>query len=194
MVYSVLDCCLSVGFAEFFNSSTSDTEFTVTMDATRDKAEKKKRKVKAKLETTSKKEDVADAVKSIDDLFEGVKKAKKEEAVATSSAKTVTKKGDQKAKTKGLKQKPSKDDFEEDDGGMEFFDDEDEVEGQNGDDSSRTYGVIQSRYRPSQIINPEAPLERIDPATGLPVYKAHILKVGEGGGTPLCPFECACCF
>ena len=167
------------------------------MDATRDKAEKKKRKVKAKLETTSKKEDVVDAVKSIDDLFEGVKKTKKEEAAATSSAaasKNPTKKGDQKAKTKGSKQKPSKDDVEEDDGGMEFFDDEEETEGQNGDDSSRTYGIIQSRYRPSQIVNPEAPLERIDPATGLPVYKAHILKVGEGGGTPLCPFECACCF
>eukprot|EP01035_Chromulina_nebulosa_P021113 gene21113-27358_t len=44
------------------------------------------------------------------------------------------------------------------------------------------------------IINPEAPLERIDKQSGLPVYKAHILKVGEGGGTPLCPFDCNCCF
>jgi len=44
------------------------------------------------------------------------------------------------------------------------------------------------------IISPEAPLERIDKESGLPVYKAHLLKVGEGGGTPLCPFDCECCF
>eukprot|EP01041_Mallomonas_annulata_P024191 gene24191-44876_t len=31
------------------------------------------------------------------------------------------------------------------------------------------------------IVNPEAPLERIDAESGLPVYKAHLLKVGEGG-------------
>lgn len=55
-----------------------------------------------------------------------------------------------------------------------------------------TYGVIKSAN--IQILSPEAPLERIDKATGLPVYKAHILKVGEGGGTPLCPFDCDCCF
>lgn len=166
------------------------------MDASRDKAEKKKRKVKAKLETTSKKEDVANAVKSIDDLFEGVKKTKKEEAATTSSAaaaKSTARKGDQKTKVKASKSRPSKDDFEEDDGGMEYYDDDEEA-APNDEDSSRTYGIIQSRYRPSQIVNPEAPLERIDPASGLPVYKAHILKVGEGGGTPLCPFDCACCF
>lgn len=44
------------------------------------------------------------------------------------------------------------------------------------------------------IVNPEAPIERIDKETGYPVYKAHLLKVGEGGGTPLCPFDCNCCF
>jgi len=44
------------------------------------------------------------------------------------------------------------------------------------------------------IVSPEAPLERIDKESGLPVYKAHLLKVGEGGGTPLCPFDCDCCF
>ena len=47
---------------------------------------------------------------------------------------------------------------------------------------------------PSMIISPEAPLERIDKESGLPVYKAHLLKVGDGGGTPLCPFDCDCCF
>jgi hypothetical protein len=45
-----------------------------------------------------------------------------------------------------------------------------------------------------RIVNPEAPIERIDKESGYPVYKAHLLKVGEGGGTPLCPFDCNCCF
>jgi hypothetical protein len=58
---------------------------------------------------------------------------------------------------------------------------------------SANYGVIKSPNMPD-IINPEAPVERIDPETGYPVYKAHLLKVGEGGGTPLCPFDCNCCF
>lgn len=44
------------------------------------------------------------------------------------------------------------------------------------------------------IISPEAPVERIDKESGYPVYKAHLLKVGEGGGTPQCPFDCDCCF
>jgi len=26
------------------------------------------------------------------------------------------------------------------------------------------------------------------------VYKAHDLGLGRGGGTPLCPFDCKCCF
>ena len=47
---------------------------------------------------------------------------------------------------------------------------------------------------PFRLVSPEAPVHRIDEATGLPVYKAHLLKVGEGGGTPLCPFDCNCCF
>jgi hypothetical protein len=58
---------------------------------------------------------------------------------------------------------------------------------------SSAYGIIKSPNMP-QIVNPEAPVERIDPETGFPVYKAHLLKVGEGGGTPLCPFDCNCCF
>jgi hypothetical protein len=55
------------------------------------------------------------------------------------------------------------------------------------------YGIMKSENG-GEIVNPEAPLERIDPESGLPVYKAHLLKVGEGGGTPLCPFDCNCCF
>lgn len=52
----------------------------------------------------------------------------------------------------------------------------------------RKFGIV------CKVDNPEAPLERIDAETGYPVYKAHILKVGEGGGTPLCPFDCDCCY
>jgi hypothetical protein len=59
-------------------------------------------------------------------------------------------------------------------------------------ESTSNFGIIKSNL--VQIISPEAPLERIDKSTGLPVYKAHILKVGEGGGTSLCPFDCDCCF
>lgn len=62
------------------------------------------------------------------------------------------------------------------------------------DDKPFGYGIMQSSYNHVKIVNPEAPLERIDKDSGLPVYKAHLLKVGEGGGTPLCPFDCNCCF
>jgi len=58
--------------------------------------------------------------------------------------------------------------------------------------SSLPYGIIKSNI--VQIINPEAPVERIDSESGYKVYKAHLLKVGEGGGTELCPFDCDCCF
>lgn len=61
------------------------------------------------------------------------------------------------------------------------------------DEANRPYGIMKSTHG-NDIVNPEAPLERIDVESGLPVYKAHLLKVGEGGGTPLCPFDCNCCF
>jgi len=51
----------------------------------------------------------------------------------------------------------------------------------NFTEDSRIYGIIKSNIN-TIIINPEAPLERIDKDSGLPVYKAHLLKVGEGGG------------
>ena len=60
-------------------------------------------------------------------------------------------------------------------------------------EESLPYGIMKSENG-NVIVNPEAPLERIDPESGLPVYKAHLLKVGEGGGTPLCPFDYNCCF
>jgi len=63
----------------------------------------------------------------------------------------------------------------------------------SSNDDSLEYGKIKSEYG-NFVISPEAPLERIDSESGLPVYKAHLLKVGEGGGTELCPFDCSCCF
>ena len=60
-------------------------------------------------------------------------------------------------------------------------------------ESNQPHGIIKSN-NPRIIISPEAPVERIDPESGYKVYKAHTLKVGEGGGTDLCPFDCDCCF
>lgn len=59
--------------------------------------------------------------------------------------------------------------------------------------SELPHGMVKSNNF-KVIISPEAPVERIDPESGYKVYKAHILKVGEGGGTELCPFDCDCCF
>lgn len=59
--------------------------------------------------------------------------------------------------------------------------------------SELPHGMVKSNNH-RIIISPEAPVERIDPESGYKVYKAHILKVGEGGGTELCPFDCDCCF
>ena len=61
------------------------------------------------------------------------------------------------------------------------------------EEGNQPHGVIKSN-NPRIIISPEAPVERVDPESGYKVYKAHILKVGEGGGTDLCPFDCDCCF
>ena len=60
--------------------------------------------------------------------------------------------------------------------------------------SGTSHGVMQSNILINPIISPEAPVERIDSESGFKVYKAHLLRVGEGGGTPLCPFDCDCCF
>ena len=45
-----------------------------------------------------------------------------------------------------------------------------------------------------EIISPNPPIHRWDRASGLPVYKCKALKTEDGGGTPLCPFDCNCCF
>jgi hypothetical protein len=69
-----------------------------------------------------------------------------------------------------------------------------EINNNDRNNDSIPYGMIKSNNKNMKICNPEAPLERIDKESGLPVYKAHLLKVGEGGGTPDCPFDCDCCF
>ena len=53
------------------------------------------------------------------------------------------------------------------------------------------HGVISSS---ETIISPDPPVHRYDNESGLPVYKYTGLLVGQGGGTPLCPFDCDCCF
>ena len=35
---------------------------------------------------------------------------------------------------------------------------------------------------------------QVDQTSGYNVYKAHALGLGRGGGTPLCPFDCKCCY
>jgi len=35
---------------------------------------------------------------------------------------------------------------------------------------------------------------RLDPETGMPIYTADQLKMGQGGDTADCPFDCDCCF
>lgn len=57
-----------------------------------------------------------------------------------------------------------------------------------------SYGLVQSSGGRPLIISPNPAVHRFDKATGLPVYKYTALLVGDGGGTPLCPFDCACCF
>ena len=59
---------------------------------------------------------------------------------------------------------------------------------------SNSNNIISPDSNSNCIISPEPPVHRLDAETGLPVYKAHLLKVGEGGGTKLCPFDCNCCF
>lgn len=44
---------------------------------------------------------------------------------------------------------------------------EDEVEGLEDLGGGRVYGMIQNKYSKGKIINPEAPLERIDPESGM---------------------------
>jgi hypothetical protein len=131
---------------------------------------------------------IAEATNEIDELFATAKKRKQEqqeENITNDNHETNQKK------------KKLKKDIDFGTGGYEPEDDAmlEPVEEDEEADAPQEYGIIQSKYkRTGKIINPEAPLHRVDKETGLPVYKAHLLRVGEGGGTPLCPFDCNCCF
>ena len=35
---------------------------------------------------------------------------------------------------------------------------------------------------------------RFDSDLGLPIYRESDLRIGQGGGTSDCPFDCSCCF
>ena len=111
------------------------------------------------------------ALTEIDDLFAGAKQAKKrgkEESMGETTEEVLV---NNKPKKKTKKEVVKEHEIEHD----------------------LPHGLIKSNVART-IINPEAPVERIDKESGYKVYKAHLLKVGEGGGTPLCPFDCDCCF
>eukprot|EP00927_Polykrikos_kofoidii_P025168 TRINITY_DN22670_c0_g1_i2.p1 TRINITY_DN22670_c0_g1~~TRINITY_DN22670_c0_g1_i2.p1 ORF type:complete len:257 (-),score=53.54 TRINITY_DN22670_c0_g1_i2:66-836(-) len=44
------------------------------------------------------------------------------------------------------------------------------------------------------VYNGEGWTGRRTPKDNYRIFKAHLLKVGEGGDTSLCPFDCQCCF
>lgn len=55
--------------------------------------------------------------------------------------------------------------------------------------------VFGETYDPMALVDPQhARVHRVDNESGFNVYKAHHLGLGRGGGTPLCPFDCKCCF
>lgn len=136
------------------------------------------------------------AAKEIDDLFGNINKKRKQEDEdedqnnkSANKTKTVKKVKNNKIDENGEELESDSDD----DGGFEYLSDDEDQNLQDPTDDVN-YGLIKSKYAQSKVLNPEAPLERIDRESGLPVYKAHLLKVGQGGGTPLCPFDCNCCF
>mmetsp|Transcript_15169 Transcript_15169/g.22620 ORF Transcript_15169/g.22620 Transcript_15169/m.22620 type:complete len:81 (-) Transcript_15169:234-476(-) len=44
------------------------------------------------------------------------------------------------------------------------------------------------------IYNNEGWTGRRTSGDGLRIFKTHLLKIGDGGGTPQCPWDCQCCF
>jgi hypothetical protein len=55
--------------------------------------------------------------------------------------------------------------------------------------------VFGEAYDLDRVIDPmNAKVHRFDNQSGLNVFKAHDLGLGRGGDTPLCPFDCNCCF
>jgi len=44
------------------------------------------------------------------------------------------------------------------------------------------------------VVNPRAKYGNRKVIDGWKIYKEEELKIGHGGGTPLCPFDCNCCY
>jgi hypothetical protein len=164
------------------------------------KKDKDKNAFSSKVDSVSLKRDKQETYKkansAIDELFANVKpKPKLDDHGNTEADEDESKQPAKKDKKKRKKVKMGGYEDEEDALLLPVStDEEDNGDDTRGDQLSAEYGLIQSKYKRSKIINPEAPLHRVDHSTGLPVYKAALLKVGEGGGTPLCPFDCNCCF
>ena len=69
------------------------------------------------------------------------------------------------------------------------------MKGEPGGSSREIDPVFGEDYDLDRAIDPQnAKVHRHDAASGLRVFKAHDLGLGRGGGTPLCPFDCKCCF
>lgn len=47
----------------------------------------------------------------------------------------------------------------------------------------------------NRLKSPDSPVPlRFDPELGMNIYSVDSLKIGKGGDTALCPFDCDCCF
>lgn len=147
--------------------------------------------------------DKAELLKEIDSIFSSANGSNNNSKNADNKKRII----DEGNKDRSKKQKTVDD---EDDVEERNEDDDDEEEDEDGDDDGgmeyfhddNTHGLIVSNKSTAdgpdgtlfKGISPHAPLHRVDRATGLPVYKAALLKAGEGGGTKYCPFDCNCCF
>ncbi|EWM20684.1 Protein of unknown function DUF1764, eukaryotic [Nannochloropsis gaditana] len=58
---------------------------------------------------------------------------------------------------------------------------------------SHTVGKNEGRRYDPQRDDPDVRPWKRD-ATGMPIYDPESMRVGKGGGTALCPFDCNCCF
>lgn len=156
------------------NNANNDTVATNNNNGVEGKKKKKKNKSKP-IDREELSQQTKAGLNEIEELFSAAKKKKKENAIVKEKEEYETKLREEEELKKEKKNKKHQ---------------TEETEEYQG-----TYGVIKSQYNiPVTIISPEAPIHRWDAETGLPVYKAAALKVGEGGGTPLCPFDCNCCF
>jgi len=52
------------------------------------------------------------------------------------------------------------------------------------------------KYKGEGVENEQNDLKpvRFDNESGLPVYTEESLRIGQGGGTADCPFDCTCCY